>query len=605
MESEHNEDYALETTGNQTTELSSKDVRSPLSERTDAPTAIFVYSGFRAGSTWFWSKLRKFDTLRCYYEPFNEQLAFLTPESVDEASPEAWRSHHPAGAPYMREYEPLLSDRPGVRNFPAGDRLTVRYIDKAGMEGPLDEDLHSYIKTLVGAAHEEGRVPVLACTRLLGRSAGIRQAFQGFHVLLVRNLFQQWNSYAGQARFENFYFLSTLFDSLALADRDEFIRYLSNLLWDKPFNTLADWIERDNFDRAFCYFVGFHLYFLLHARRGADLTIDINALTREKSTVLPAVEAALFEHVGIKLDLSDARENVDYPLHPLLAPEDCAATIRHIADHIRTTYAASPEEQLFVDGLVTDLLAEQERYRICISGADEFIALLERRLAQAADGEQRLAAALTQSAALEGELRQIERHGAAALHKAESRQHELAAELRQLKEENLTHLGELAATHEALERRKNEIAEAESQIDKLTSTIAQQVQQLKIGLEQEAILKLQFAQAYSTANRFETLHRDVSSQLSETRRKLEFESRQRRRLSKMLHAFRRDQRGRRAIAWLVEILTKRSSFWFALSTAQKRKRLSHLLDQREITSPVPVDPLVDAILQAVKSGRFG
>ncbi|HVU80583.1 MAG TPA: hypothetical protein VHD89_01095, partial [Rhodanobacteraceae bacterium] len=45
---------------------------------TDDGNVVFVYSCFRAASTWFWSRLRAHRELCCYYEAFNEQLGHLS-----------------------------------------------------------------------------------------------------------------------------------------------------------------------------------------------------------------------------------------------------------------------------------------------------------------------------------------------------------------------------------------------------------------------------------------------------------------------------------------------------------------------------------------------
>ncbi len=182
------------------------------SHRAGGRAPVFLYSGFRASSTWFWSKFRAHDDLLCYYEPFNEQLAGLTLDNIAQARPDSWRSHHPGGAPYVLEYAGVLGESGGVTGFPAAQDQGERYIGAAGPEGPLDEDVAAYVQGLIDHAHERGRVPLLACTRLLGRARGLKTAFGGYHILLIRNLFHQWNSYAGQARFGNWYFLQTLYE---------------------------------------------------------------------------------------------------------------------------------------------------------------------------------------------------------------------------------------------------------------------------------------------------------------------------------------------------------------------------------------------------------
>jgi hypothetical protein len=341
---------------------------------------VFIYSGFRASSTWLWTKFRAHPALMCYYEPFNEQLANLTLENIAEAAPDGWRSHHPRSAPYNLEYSGLLGDEPGVRDFSPDMGLGRRYLDAGGLASTLDEDIRAYIDGLIVHARHRGRIPLLSCTRMLGRAETLRKAFGGYHILLVRNLFHKWNSYAGQARFGNWYFLHTLYETLQLADRDPVIAWLRQSFDDNVCASFNAWISEHNFDRVFCYFVGFHLHFLASARRSADTVIELSGLVDADPTYRDRVIDKILADLGIPLNLDDVSERVDLPIYQIASPETCRILIDEIAATIKSLRNADPDEQAFIDRLVAALWREQGIFSRHTAGAIEYIDEIENRL---------------------------------------------------------------------------------------------------------------------------------------------------------------------------------------------------------------------------------
>lgn len=349
----------------------------------DCKLPVFIYSGFRASSTWLWSKFRAHDGVLCYYEPFNEQLGSLTLDNIEDARPENWRSHHPSGDPYVLEYARLLGKGPGVSGFPATHNLSERFLGVAGPEGSLDDDIAAYVQGLINNAHASNQTPLLACTRMLGRAFGLKSAFGGYHILLIRNLFHQWNSYAGQARFGNWYFLHTLYETLGLAKRDPVIADLARVFPEETCSSLEAWVAPDNFDRVFCYFAGFHLYFLTLARRSADLVIDANALAGPNPDYRDEIVARIARDIGIELDLGDAHEQVDFPLYPVADRPACVALIDEIANIIASLCDASADEKVFIEGLVADIWSEQAIFQRQTAGAVEYLAQIDVRLRDA------------------------------------------------------------------------------------------------------------------------------------------------------------------------------------------------------------------------------
>ena len=76
-----------------------------MTQRLSAAGSIFLHSGFRSGSTWFWHRFREARGTLAYYEPFHEKLAQLSLAHVSEFGPQHWPSGHPElAAPYFAEY---------------------------------------------------------------------------------------------------------------------------------------------------------------------------------------------------------------------------------------------------------------------------------------------------------------------------------------------------------------------------------------------------------------------------------------------------------------------------------------------------------------------
>jgi hypothetical protein len=362
---------------------------------------LFIHSGFRASSTWFWSKVRADPNCMAFYEPFNEQLAHLSHRTLFKARAENWRSHHPDGKPYMLEYAGMLTESEGVPHFPAERWPGDKFIGQKGVNGPLDEDVEVYTQTLIGQAHGSGLIPVLSCCRTLGRVAGLRTRFGGSHILLIRNLFHQWNSFAGQANFDNFYFLDMLFRSMELRDRDDFIGFATRVCGYQDAQSLQDWVSPLRFNMLFCYFVGFHLYFHLLARRHVDMVVDVNRLVRTGREAQLDLANRIFALAAVRVDLTDARESVDYPLHSLTSEADCRIVIDMFVEKITGLTRATEDEAAFLQQQLDSMWEEHGRFAIYTAGAAELIERGKRDRERAAEAEaDRIAlASVTQDAA--------------------------------------------------------------------------------------------------------------------------------------------------------------------------------------------------------------
>ncbi|MDV5825825.1 hypothetical protein [Sphingobium naphthae] len=363
-------------------------------------TPLFIHSGFRASSTWFWSKVRADPNCMAFYEPFNEQLAHLSHRTLFEARADNWRSHHPDGKPYMLEYAGTLTESEGVPHFPIERWPGEKFIGQEGINGPLDEDVEVYTQTLIGQAHCGGLIPVLSCCRTLGRVAGLRTRFGGIHILLIRNLFHQWNSFAGQANFDNFYFLDMLLRSMELRDRDDFIGFATRVCDYQDTQSLGDWVSPLRFDMLFCYSVGFHLYFHLLARRHVDIVVDVNRLARAGREEQLGLADRIFALTALRVDLTDARESVDYPLHALTSEADCRIVINMFVEKIIGLTRANEDEVAFLQQQLDSMWEEHGRFEVYTAGAAELIerGKRDREKAAEADATKIALASVTQDA---------------------------------------------------------------------------------------------------------------------------------------------------------------------------------------------------------------
>lgn len=332
---------------------------------------VFVYSCFRAASTWFWSRLRAHRELRCYYEVFNEQLGHLSLADIRSVRPDNWRSRHPDSGPYLTEFAPLLGAAPGIAGFPVESPLGSRFLGSAGIEGPLDRDVEAYLARLMASAKASRRTPVITCTRSLGRAAGLRAAFAGTHILLVRNLFEQWNSVYGQLRSGNDYFLRMVFNQLNFGRRDGFFSYLMLMFDDRDQACFENWVRDDNTDIVFCCYVVSRIYLLLIARRYCDLVVDVTGLGNPERRA--ATEDALSRLLRVEVDLGSFEQRVDYPKQLIKSPADSRTMINELLGRGLAEAHASDDERVFAHRLAEAMWEAHDRFMAYTSGARELI----------------------------------------------------------------------------------------------------------------------------------------------------------------------------------------------------------------------------------------
>jgi hypothetical protein len=275
-----------------------------------AALPIFLHSGFRSGSTWFWHRFRAARGTQAYYEPFHEVLASLTLEALPRYAPDQWDSRHPGlNKPYFEEYRALLRPEGGVPHY------LPRFAAAAYYETGVEEAQARYVDGLVAHAHDAGKVPVLGFVRSLGRVPWFRALGGGVNIVTWRNPWDQWVSCRDQAvKGRNWYFLFrfVLFASFGAAHPRLGPFFAGLGLPEAPSGIstaelapLLAWFEAADPLRLLPAFLRVAMLDTLISVEHAEHVVDLDALTADPDR-RRAAERALLELTGLAdLSLAD------------------------------------------------------------------------------------------------------------------------------------------------------------------------------------------------------------------------------------------------------------------------------------------------------------
>ncbi|GGF80530.1 hypothetical protein GCM10007301_45810 [Azorhizobium oxalatiphilum] len=309
---------------------------------------IFLVSSFRTSSTWLWQKFRQAPSVVAYYEIFNEHLGYLNSASAANVNYTSWDARHPVSAPYFIEFLPLLKAENGVRGYShsmAFDSLMPR-------DGVLTQDERDYVDLLIGAGRAMGKVPLLSCTRMLGRAAALKAEFGGRSVLCVRNLFHQWGSYGGQAAAGNLYFMQTVDWTLKASRHDPFLALVDDFTSERTF--------APDDARMFQAFLLLHLHLYACAYEASDFVLDTSLLAADANARHEA-EHVLSRWTGAPMDLSDVKESFDYVALKASDRREVCDAMAQFTKMIRAGCGSRAGAD-FVEGLTDAALAEWERH---------------------------------------------------------------------------------------------------------------------------------------------------------------------------------------------------------------------------------------------------
>ncbi len=217
----------------------------------------------------------------------------------------------------------MLREEGGVERFDPSMSYE-RFIPVDGCSGSVSNMEADYVRSLIDHAEHRRKIPVLTATRSLGRATGLKRAFPGLHVLIYRNLFQQWCSFTEQAFHGNLYFLERLAEIMKLHRSDPVLGCIRQLFPIKEASA-----EDAN---TFYSFTFLHLYLYTQAVGAMDLVIDVNRL----ETDLPyrkQIESRVAAE-NIILDLSDTRNTIAYSMCQLGSAADFSEKVGVIGNMI-------------------------------------------------------------------------------------------------------------------------------------------------------------------------------------------------------------------------------------------------------------------------------
>lgn len=275
---------------------------------------IFLHSSFRTGSTWLWSKFRENSECYCYYEVFNEILQDINFKTILQSA-STWNSHHPAGAPYFSEFSPLLKKVKGIEGFDHEMAFSDFFLELNGDSDRIDKT-DAYLTSLVNLAKQNGRVPVLSCTRSIARVQMIKSQIGGTHILIKRGLLNQWFSYSNQSLNCNSYFFNTVIKTVNSKNNDDFILNIRDFLNE---NISEEFISRDDHDILLIGFLCIHIYMNFKYKDHFDIILDFSNLPSKSD--LEIAERMIMDHTSLRIDLSDYSDIISAP-HRLIGDMD-------------------------------------------------------------------------------------------------------------------------------------------------------------------------------------------------------------------------------------------------------------------------------------------
>ncbi|WP_372400166.1 hypothetical protein ABMY26_31605 [Azospirillum sp. HJ39] len=312
---------------------------------------IFVHSSFRVSSTWIWSKFRNLTDTISYYEVFNEGLEKFDLKTVSAISGDIWKSNHPIVANYFIEYLPIIKDGGGIEGYEKSMSVDS-FIPADGFYGSLSVGEKNYLERLIQHARANRKIPVLTCTRTLGRIEAIKKDFPGRNIFLHRNIFHQWASFSSQKINGNPYFFEKIEEMIKASRHDKFICMIDD--W------YSSRIPSPHDESFFGIFILFHLYLYANAYDSADLVIDATAMAKD-ANLRQSVEGYLSEMVGSHVDLSDARSDFEFSLVNVRSHQFFIDTINQFTKII-AGYCRTEKSARFIESMKSDALEEWQRH---------------------------------------------------------------------------------------------------------------------------------------------------------------------------------------------------------------------------------------------------
>jgi hypothetical protein len=200
------------------------------------------------------------------------------------------------------EYFDLIGDNGGIDLY-RPEMAFDNYIPIGGVDGELRVEEKKYLSLLIEESQKSKLIPALCATRSLARSRAIKKAFGGTHLLLTRNIHEQWCSFSEQAASGNRYFLDSLVRQVEASRHDPFLGQLSHLAEKGRIHT--DSAE------SYALFLLFQLYSNAVAFDACHIHIDSTDVATSEAK-RHAAETNLSRLLHSEIDLGDARAHISY-----------------------------------------------------------------------------------------------------------------------------------------------------------------------------------------------------------------------------------------------------------------------------------------------------
>ena len=305
-----------------------------------------------------WSRFRQSAHAMCFYEPFHETLARCTPKRIRRDTHRSWNSRHPAlDQPYRQEYLPFIRLRgmPGYHD----EFAVARYFPSAdGIEPEL-----KYLRRLLNQATRAGKSAVLGFSRSLARSAAIKRALGGYHIVIQRDPLQQWLSCRSYRVNEaSIYFELCHFLILALASPDSPAgRFAQHVGLPRPprghfrkqYEFLQAALHPWSDELSYRVFLAVHALSHEAAHAAADLTVDMDRLNTDEA-YRNRIRGTIFGRTGFTLNFDDShvgKHDVNHlPIDVVAVERDALRVLRQCQSSGSSN--TEPEDQGEFEGLV-------------------------------------------------------------------------------------------------------------------------------------------------------------------------------------------------------------------------------------------------------------
>lgn len=287
---------------------------------------VFVHASPRSGSTYFFSVLRRNESLLCFNEAIMDgkrdygHLKKAAERDRLRVKTEQWNVNHhfldrEDYAEFIDAWDEVMHLCP---EFPS-------FHDYLPPNGVLAPDLLAYLSALISHARSQGKRPVLCEINSRGRAGALRGAFGGFHIAQYRDPLSQFGSFV-RALIEGgtWGFLSTPLTELGTSGNHPLYRLVPEI-WrapDLPWRTASRaqfWVScarqlaatasvrPDTVEKLFVW----HMYSWalnnLAAVSYSDMDLDIDR-THDDAGYRASIEDRLARAIGFKPDFNDIKK---------------------------------------------------------------------------------------------------------------------------------------------------------------------------------------------------------------------------------------------------------------------------------------------------------